>query len=138
MISEGSRRVCVVGGGGPRIGTIQDRISLQAIPKRSRFLDKRGDIRKRPYVNRAGLKRNQHNVREDQRRPKGCQIPASGIYDYVVELTPLLLDLSAEDGAIRILRTSHTGVPVRFGSNGNGGLRRALPITINEPDVTAG
>ncbi len=138
MVSQGRRRVCVVGGGGTRIGTIQNRISFQAIPKRSRFLDKRSDIRKRPYVNRAGLERNQQNVRQDQRRPESCRIPATCIYDDIVELTPLLLDLSAEDGAIRVLRTSQTWLSVRFGSDGNGSLRGALPVSVNEPNVTAG
>jgi hypothetical protein len=50
----------------------------------------------------------------------------------------LLLDLSAKNGAIRILRTSQTGLTVRFGSYGNGGLGGALPIPIDEPNVTAG
>jgi hypothetical protein len=138
MISQGSRRVCVVGGGGPWISTIQDRISLQAIPNRSRFLDKSGDIRERPYVNRAGLKGNQQNVRQDQCSPEGCRIPATRIYDYVVELSPLLLDLSAENGTVRVLRTSQTGLSVRFGSNGNSGLRGALAVAIDKPNVTAG
>ena len=138
MISQGRRRVCVVGRGETRIGTIQDRVSFQAIPKRFCLLDKRGDIRERPYVNRTRLKRNQQNVGQDQRRPESCRIPATCIDNYVVELTPLLLDLSAENGTIRVLRTSQTGLPVRFGSNGNGGLRGALPIAIDKPNVTAG
>jgi hypothetical protein len=49
----------------------------------------------------------------------------------------LLLDLSAQNGTIRVLGTSQTGLSVRFSSNGNGSLRGALPVAINEPNVTA-
>jgi hypothetical protein len=46
--------------------------------------------------------------------------------------------MSAENGTVWILRTSQTGLSVRFGSNGNGGLRGALTVAIDKPNVTAG
>lgn len=70
--------------------------------------------------------------------PGGLSNSATRIYDYVVELAPLLLDLSAENGTVRVLRTGQTGLSVRFGSNGNGGLRGALAVAIDKPNVTAG
>ena len=130
--------ISVVAGSGSWVGAVEQSIGPQAVPHRPCFLHQRRYVGQRPYVHRARLKRDQKHIGQYESRPKCGRVPATGINDDVVELTPLLLNLGTQNWSVWVLGTGQARRPTCLGPKRHGCLRRSLSVAVDQPYITTG